>query len=105
KRAKLARLGANVREIDVAVHDVRDRLAGLPPPELVGNGGERRQLDAVNAKERHDVCPLERASLERALEQSTSRGASRPEEFFETRGVGNHASASRTFGSSPGSRN
>src|SRR3990172_1903737 len=66
--AERAVLDADVREVDVPVHDVGDDLAHLPPPELVGDAGEGLKLSPARLAEDQGLlgrdlyavqCPIE----------------------------------------------
>src|SRR5262249_26917772 len=64
ERAERAVLDADVREVDVAIDDVGHDVARLPPPELVGDQGERVQIAALGAGERHAVLDRHLVTVE-----------------------------------------
>ena len=68
KRAELTRLRADIREVHVAIDDVRDRVARLPVPELVGRSRQGNEIASRRSKKRHDVLPCKHTTFERLLE-------------------------------------
>src|SRR5204863_3527270 len=77
ERAEPAVLDADVREIDVAVHHERYRVARLPATELVGGDGQREQITAGRLREPLGVAHGDLAAGERAVENAAhvARGA------------------------------
>src|SRR3990172_6157596 len=64
--AEGAVLDADVREVDVAVHDVGGGVAYLPPPQLVGREAERVELAALDLGEAISLRHGQFGAVERA---------------------------------------
>jgi hypothetical protein len=47
KRAKFAGFGADIREVHVAIDHVRDAVARVPPPQLIGGRRQGEKIGAV----------------------------------------------------------
>ena len=62
--AEGAVLDADVREVDVAIHDVGDDVADLPLPQLVGDQGQRVEVAPVGAGERDAVLDRHLVAVE-----------------------------------------
>src|ERR1700733_3697888 len=68
ERAEVTRLHARVREVDVAVDDVGDHIAGLPAPHLVGRCAQRLEVRAARGREDHRALDRELTVAETLLE-------------------------------------
>ncbi len=77
ERAEGAVLDADVREVDVAVHHERDRVADLAAAQLVGGDAQREEVAAGRAREQVSVGDGDLAARERAVEDAAdiARGA------------------------------
>ena len=88
---------ADVGEVDVAVDDVGDLVAGLAPPQLVGGVEERVEVGAPRPAEREPVRHGELAALEAAIERAAHRrggGVEEPGEAHEASCASTGAGAS-----------
>jgi len=74
ERAELAADEADVREIDVAVHDVGHVVADVGVADRIGDGEEREEIVALGAEHAHAVVDVELAAREHALEQGAKSG-------------------------------
>src|SRR5262249_60157372 len=65
---------ADVGEVDVAIHHVGDHVADLPPPELVGDQGERLSAAAVRLREGESVGDRQLAAVQTVTEDAADGG-------------------------------
>src|SRR2546428_1942279 len=65
ERAEGAVLDADVREVDVAIHHVGHNVAGLLPPQLVGDERQGVEVPALDARERDAVLDRHLVAVER----------------------------------------
>src|SRR5207244_7879090 len=71
ERAEGAVLEADVREVAVAIDDVRHHVARLALPQLVGDQGQRVEIAALGARERDAVLDRDLVAVEGPDEDRT----------------------------------
>jgi hypothetical protein len=69
ERAEAAVLDAHVGEVDVAIDHVRDGIAGLTAPELVGHHREGGEVAPGGLGQHVALGHRDLASVERAIER------------------------------------